>query len=140
MDTEKPYRHGITFGCFDLLHPGHANLLDIMRSECECVIVGLHVDPSKERPEKNKPIMTLFERFVMLEAMGIHEIIPYETEEDIEQILRIYQLEARYLGDDYKDKVFTGRQFCIDNNIELRYTDRSHNWSTSAIRKRVKDA
>lgn len=137
---EKHFQFGITFGCFDLFHPGHATLLNIMQFECQNVIVGLHVDPRVERPTKNKPVMTLFERYVMLDSMGVDDIVPYETEDDIEKVLRLYNINVRYLGDDYIGRDFTGKQYCLDNNIELRYTDRSHNWSTSAIRKRVKDA
>lgn len=137
---ENAFKFGITFGCFDLFHPGHAHLISIMKFECEQTIVGLHVDPSLERPTKNKPVMTLLERYVMLDSIGVDHIVPYETEDDIEKILRLYNINARYLGDDYLDRDFTGKKFCLDNNIELRYTDRSHNWSTSAIRKRVKDA
>lgn len=140
----KPYGYGITFGCFDLFHAGHRHLINSMMDMCECVIIGLHVDPSVERPEKNKPIQSLLERFYQLSSLDSSEVmvtvVPYETEGDILTILSIYQADARFLGQDYEGKTFTGKSYCEKEGIALEYISREHGWSTSSLRGRIVNA
>ena len=111
---------GITFSCFDLFHAGHVAMLREAKTRCDYLIVGLQTDPTLDRPEKNRPIQTVFERYVQLQACKyIDEIIPYATEKDVEDILRTYRLDVRIIGEDYAGKEFTGKQICVDRNIEI---------------------
>jgi glycerol-3-phosphate cytidylyltransferase len=129
---------GITFSCFDLFHAGHVAMLREAKTRCDYLIVGLQTDPTLDRPEKNRPIQTVFERYVQLQACKyIDEIIPYATEKDVEDILRTYRLDVRIIGEDYAGKEFTGKQICVDRNIEIYYNSRKHSFSTSELRQRV---
>lgn len=139
------YKTGVTFGCFDLLHPGHTLLLIQMLNECKHVVIGLHVNPALEREEKNKPVQGLYERWLsldnFLEGRGkTYTIIPYETEQDIITILKTFEIDARYLGDDYEGKFFTGNLYCSEHDIEIVYVPRAHGYSTSNLRNRIKNA
>jgi glycerol-3-phosphate cytidylyltransferase len=129
---------GITFSCFDLFHAGHVAMLREAKTRCDYLIVGLQTDPTIDRPEKNRPIQTVFERYVQLQACKyIDEIIPYATEQDVEDILRTYRFDVRVIGEDYSGKEFTGKKICVDRNIEIYYNSRKHNFSTSELRQRV---
>jgi len=129
---------GITFSCFDLFHAGHVAMLREAKTRCDYLIVGLQTDPTLDRPEKNRPIQTVFERYVQLQACKyIDEIIPYATEQDVEDILRTYRFDVRVIGEDYAGKEFTGKKICVDRNIEIYYNSRKHNFSTSELRQRV---
>jgi glycerol-3-phosphate cytidylyltransferase len=129
---------GITFSCFDLFHAGHVAMLREAKTRCDYLIVGLQTDPTIDRPEKNRPIQTVFERYVQLQACKyIDEIIPYATEKDVEDILRTYRLDVRIIGEDYAGKEFTGKQICVDRNVEIYYNSRKHSFSTSELRQRV---
>lgn len=131
---------GITFSCFDLLHTGHILFLKAAADNCDKLIVGLQTDPTINRSEKNRPIQTYFERYIQIQGCKfVDDIIPYSHEEDIVNILSIFKPKVRFLGSDYYRKEFTGRQYCIDNNIEISYIDRDHNYSTSELRKRIKE-
>ena len=129
---------GITFSSFDLFHSGHVAMLKEARSNCDYLMVGLQTDPTIDRPEKNKPIQSVFERYVQLEGCKyIDEIIPYETEKDLEDILLTYDIQKRFIGEEYRQIDFTGKQLCVDKGIELYYNKRQHSFSTSGLRKRI---
>lgn len=127
---------GIVFGAFDMLHVGHLALLEYACDWCDHLIVGLHVDPSRERDWKNPPVQTIVERFIQLESTRfVHEIIPYETEQDLVDILTLYRPDVRFLGSDYIDKSFTGEKECREIGIEIKYVQRDHRFSSSLSRQ-----
>lgn len=129
---------GITFSAFDLLHAGHIKMLEEAKRECDYLIVGLQTDPTLDRPEKNKPTQTVVERYIQLKGCRfVDEIVPYATEQDLEDILRSFKIDVRILGDEYKDKNFTGRTYCEQTGIELHYNRRDHRFSSSSLRKEV---
>ena len=129
---------GITASTFDLLHSGHIMMLREAKSQCDWLICALQLDPSVDRVEKNKPAQTIVERFIQLQAVKyVDEIVVYETEQDLEDILEMYDLDVRILGEEYKDKDFTGREICKRRGIRLHFNKRDHRFSTSSLRKRV---
>lgn len=129
---------GFTCSTFDLLHAGHIQMLREAKEQCDYLIVGLQTDPTIDRPEKNKPIQTLVERYTQLKAVGyVDEIIPYATEQDLEDILSMYHIDVRVLGVEYKDKDFTGKGICQRRGIDLYFNKRDHRFSSSDLRKRV---
>lgn len=129
---------GFTCSAFDLLHAGHVQMLREAKEQCDYLICGLQVDPSIDRPEKNRPVQTIVERYTQLKGLSyVDEIIPYRTEEDLEDILSMYHINVRILGEEYKDKTFTGRAICASRGIELYYNKRDHRFSTSDLRSRV---
>ena len=131
---------GITFSTFDLFHTGHVAMLKEASQHCDHMIVGLQSDPSIDRPEKNKPIQSVFERYVQLEGCKyIDEVIPYATEQDLIDILLTYKVDVRFIGEEYQGKEFTGKQLCIDKGINIHYNKRQHSFSTSGLRKRIKE-
>lgn len=131
----------VGFNCstFDLCHPGHITMLKKEKELCDYLIVGLQVDPTIDRPgTKNKPIQTIYERYVQLKALSyVDEIIPYETEQDLLNLMMSQEIHIRFLGEEYKNKNFTGKQYCIDNEIELYYHSRKHSFSTTELRNRI---
>ena len=132
---------GFTCSTFDLLHAGHIAMLREAKEHCDYLIVGIQTDPTIDRPEKNKPIQSVFERYVQLKGCSyIDEIIPYATEQDLKDILLTYTLNRRFIGEEYRDKEFTGKQICVDKGIELYYNKRQHSFSTSNLRKRISEA
>ena len=105
-------RIGLVTSCFDLLHAGHVMMLREAKTQCDYLICALQTDPTLDRPEKNKPVQTLVERHIQLSAVQyVDEIITYQTEQDLEDILEMFTIDVRVLGDEYKDKEFTVRQF-----------------------------
>ncbi|WP_396199230.1 adenylyltransferase/cytidyltransferase family protein [Flavobacterium sp.] len=129
---------GITFSAFDLLHAGHVKMLEEAKRQCEYLICGLQTDPTIDRPEKNKPVQTVVERYIQLKACKhVDEIVPYGTEQDLEDILRAFKIDVRIVGEEYKEKSFTGRNYCEDNGIELYFNKRNHRFSSSGLRKEV---
>jgi glycerol-3-phosphate cytidylyltransferase len=131
---------GFTCSTFDLLHAGHIQMLREAKEQCEYLIVGLQTDPTIDRKEKNKPIQTLVERYSQLKAVRyIDEIIPYQTEQDLEDILSMYHIDIRVLGVEYKDKDFTGKSICQKRGIDLYFNKRDHRFSSSDLRKRVRN-
>ena len=129
---------GFTCSTFDLLHAGHIQMLREAKEQCEYLIVGLQTDPTVDRPKKNKPIQTLVERYTQLKAVGyVDEIVPYQTEQDLEDILSMYHIDIRVLGVEYKDKDFTGKSICQKRGIDLYFNKRDHRFSSSDLRKRV---
>ena len=129
---------GITFSAFDLLHAGHVAMLRESKEQCDYLVAGLQLDPTIDRPEKNQPVQTIVERYTQLKAVKyIDEIIPYTTEKDIEDILEMYQVDVRILGEEYKDKDFTGKDICAKLGIDLYFNKRDHRFSSSDLRKRI---
>jgi glycerol-3-phosphate cytidylyltransferase len=129
---------GFTCSAFDLLHAGNVQMLREAKDQCDYLIVGLQVDPSLDRPGKNAPIQTIIERYSQLRAVSyVDEIIPYGTEQDLEDILELYTIHVRILGDEYRDKEFTGRDICRKRDIELFFNNRDHRFSSSDLRDRV---
>ena len=132
---------GFTASSFDLFHSGHVAMLKEARANCDFMIVGLQTDPTIDRPEKNQPIQSVFERYVQLEGCKyIDEIIPYATEQDLVDILLTYNINVRFIGEEYKTKDFTGKQICVDKGIKIHYNSRQHSFSTSGLRKRIGEA
>ena len=139
-DVSDKGRIGITFGAFDLLHAGHVAMLAEAKQNCDYLIVGLQNDPSVDRPEKNKPIQSIFERQLQITACRfVDEVVIYNTEADVLDILKTLPIDVRIIGSDYLDKDFTGKDYCVDNNIEIVYNSRDHSFSTSSLRDRVKN-
>jgi glycerol-3-phosphate cytidylyltransferase len=129
---------GITCSTFDLLHAGHIIMLEECKKYCDYLICALQVDPSTDRPEKNKPIQSLVERYLQLEAVNhVDKIIPYNNEEELLTIFASIDLDVRILGEEYKDKKFTGKDICQKRGIKLVYNKRDHDFSTSSLRERI---
>ena len=129
---------GFTASTFDLLHAGHVQMLRDAKSQCDYLMVGLQIDPSVDRKEKNAPIQTIVERYTQLKGIKyVDEIIPYATEQDLEDILSLYTIDVRILGDEYRDKDFTGRDICRQRDIEKYFNKRDHRFSTRDLRRRV---
>ena len=128
-------KKGITASTFDLLHAGHILMLKEAKSVCDYLIVALQVDPTIDRPEKNKPIQSYYERWVQVSAVKyVDEIIPYATEEELRTILQNYDIDIRILGDEYYDRYFTGN----DLQMEYHYNKRTHGYSSTELRNRIK--
>jgi glycerol-3-phosphate cytidylyltransferase len=131
----------IGFQCssFDLLHAGHVTMLKMEKNLCDYLKVALQVDPTADRPGiKNKPVQSVYERYVQLQACKyIDEIVVYETEKDLLNIIMTQEMHIRFLSEEYLNKEFTGKQYCLDNNIELHYHKRKHSYSSTDLRERV---
>lgn len=129
---------GFTCSTFDLLHAGHVSMLREAKDHCDYLICGLQMDPSVDRPMKNAPIQTVVERYTQLNAVKyVDEIIPYATEKDLEDILEMYHIDIRILGEEYRDKDFTGKDICRRRGIQLYFNKRDHRFSSSDLRHRV---
>jgi glycerol-3-phosphate cytidylyltransferase len=133
---------GFTCSTFDLFHAGHIIMLKEAKAQCDYLIVGLQTDPTIDRPEtKNKPVQSIFERYVQLQACKfVDEIVVYATEKDLVDILLSYPIDVRILGEEYEHKTFTGRQECISKGIKFYFNKREHTFSTTELRQRVIDA
>ena len=139
MEVKKTV--GFTCGAFDVLHSGHALMFKECKDVCDHLIVGLQTDPSIDRPEKNKPVQSLKERRIMLESIKwVDEIIEYETENELYQILNnmweMGRVDVRIVGEDWKGKNFTGH----DLSIKIHFNSRTHPWSSSSLRSRIYEA
>ena len=131
---------GFTASTFDLLHAGHVQMLREAKEQCDYLICGLQIDPTIDRKEKNSPVQTVVERYTQLNGVKyVDEIIPYSTERDLEDILEMYHIDVRILGEEYRDKEFTGRDICKKRDIELYFNKREHRFSSSDLRNRVKN-
>lgn len=129
---------GFTASTFDLLHAGHIAMLREAKDHCDYLICGLQVDPSTDRPEKNAPIQSIVERYTQLAAVSyVDEIIVYCTEDDLLDIINMYPIDMRILGEEYKDKDFTGKDACRKRGIQLHFNKRDHRFSSSGLRQRV---
>lgn len=134
MNEYKSTTVGFTCGAFDLLHAGHVLMLTEAKNQCDWLIVGLHTDPTIDRPQKNKPVQSILERYIQLKALSVvDEVIPYDTEKDLLVILSNYNINVRIIGEDYIGKDFTGK----DLPIPIYFNKRKHDYSTTDLRKRV---
>ena len=132
-------RIGITFSTFDMLHAGHIAMLSEAKNHCDYLICGLQTDPTIDRPDtKNKPIQSIVERQIQLAACRyVDEVVVYQTEQDLVDLLLILPLDVRVLGVEYQDKDYTGRDECYHRGIECIFNPRDHSFSSSSLRKRV---
>ena len=130
---------GFTCSTFDLLHAGHILMLAECKQICDYLIVGVQSDPTIDRPgTKNKPVQSIVERYVQLSAVKfVDEIIVYNTEKDLEDMLMFLPINVRIIGEEYKDKDFTGKQICEDRGIKIWFNSRSHRFSSSELRQRT---
>ena len=134
-------RIGFTASQFDMLHAGHVAMLSEAKNHCDYLIAGLQNNASWDRPEKNAPIQSIVERQIQLAATRyVDEIVVYNTEKDLEDILLTLPIDVRILGIEYQDKDFTGKDICNKRNIRLIFNSRDHSFSSSSLRKRVVEA
>jgi len=132
---------GFTASCFDLFHAGHIMMLKEAKNHCDHLIVGLQTDPTIDRPEKNKPVQSIVERFIQLQSCKyVDEIVVYATEKDLRDVMLSYPINVRILGVEYQNTDFTGKEECLRLGIEIVYNTRYHSFSTSELRQRVADA
>ena len=125
---------GITAGAFDLFHAGHVLMLKDASNQCDHLIVALQTDPSIDRKEKNKPVQSMYERFVQVDACKyVDEIIPYETEDDLYALIMNNNIDLRIIGNEYRNEDFTAREV----GLEIYYNVRNHQWSTTELRERI---
>ena len=130
---------GITFSSFDLFHPGHVLMLKEAKNQCDYLIVGLQLDPSIDRFNKNVPSQSIVERYIQLKGSKyVDEIIPYVLEQDVEDILRSIKIDVRIIGEEYKTVNFTGKEYCKEKGIEIYYNSREHRFSSTEIKTRLK--
>lgn len=135
---DKGLKIGITFSQFDLLHAGHIAMLAEAKNHCDYLIAGLQNNAKWDRPEKNQPVQSLVERQIQLSAVRfVDEIVVYNTEKDLEDILLTLPIDVRILGVEYMEKEFTGRAICEKRGIELVFNGRDHSFSSSNLRERV---
>jgi glycerol-3-phosphate cytidylyltransferase len=128
---------GFTCSTFDLFHAGHVMMLQEARTKCDYLIVGLQTDPTIDRPEKNKPVQTLLERFIQVKACKyVDEIVPYSTEKELMDILTSFPIDVRIIGEEYRDKQFTGYNL----PLAVYFNSRQHSFSTTELRQRVLQA
>ena len=133
---------GIDFSAFDLFHAGHIAMLAEAKNHCDYLIAALQTDPTKDRPDsKNPPVQSIVERQIQLSTnRNVDEVVVYETEKDVEDLLLILPIDVRILGIEYADKEFTGRDICNKRGIEIVYNGRDHSFSSSSLRNRVAEA
>ena len=127
---------GFTCGAFDLLHAGHIVMLKEAKDNCDYLIVGLQTDPSIDRQNKNQPVQSVYERYIQLRAVKyIDEIIPYDTEQSLLDLLEATEIHLRFVGEDYTDRHFTGKGL-----HEIYYTSRQHSFSSSELRNKINES
>ena len=127
-------RVGFTCSCFDLFHAGHLMMLKEAKTQCDHLIIGLQTDPTIDRPEKNKPVQSVLERFIQVQACRyVDEIIPYATEKELMDILTSFPIDVRIIGEEYRDKQFTGYQL----PMSVYFNSRQHSFSTTELRQRL---
>ena len=133
---------GVVFSSFDLFHAGHVAMLAEAKNHCDYLIAALQTDPTIDRPDsKNPPIQTIVERQIQVSTnRNVDEVVVYQTEKDLEDLLLILPIDVRILGVEYKDKDFTGKDICLKRGIEIVYNGRDHSFSSSSLRKRVAEA
>lgn len=130
---------GITFSTFDMLHAGHIAMLSEAKKHCDYLICGLQTDPTIDRPDtKNRPVQSIVERQIQLAACRyVDEVVVYQTEQDLVDLLLILPVDVRVLGVEYEGKPFSGQDECDRRNIEIVFNGRDHSFSSSSLRKRV---
>jgi glycerol-3-phosphate cytidylyltransferase len=133
---------GIVFSSFDLFHAGHVAMLAEAKNHCDYLIAALQTDPTIDRPDtKNPPIQSIVERQIQVSTnRNVDEVVVYQTEKDLEDLLLILPVDVRILGVEYADKEFTGKEICKKRSIEIIYNGRDHSFSSSSLRKRVAEA
>ena len=133
---------GITFSTFDMLHAGHIAMLSESKNHCDYLICGLQTDHTIDRPDtKNRPVQSIVERQIQLAACRyVDEVVVYQTEQDLVDLLLILPVDVRILGVEYEDKDFTGKKECYQRDIEVIFNGRDHSFSSSSLRKRVAQA
>ncbi len=128
---------GFTCSCFDLFHAGHVMMLKEAKTQCDYLIVGLQTDPTIDRPHKNKPIQSILERYIQLEACKyVDQIVPYATEKDLQDLLTSYAIDVRIIGEEYKNQRFTG----YDLPMSVYFNSRQHSFSSTELRERIANA
>ena len=139
---EDGLKVGITFSTFDLLHAGHIAMLAEAKNYCDYLIAAIQTDPTIDRPDtKNPPIQSIVERQIQVSTnRNVDEVVVYQTEKDLEDLLLILPVDVRILGVEYADKEFTGKEICKKRGIELIFNGRDHSFSSSSLRKRVAEA
>jgi len=138
LDYKDCGKIGFTCSTFDLLHAGHITMLEEAKHHCDFLIVGLQTNPKADRPQKNYPVQSLVERQIQLSAVKyVDEIIVYETEHDLKDLLLTLPINVRILGEEYRNEDFTGKDICVQRDIELIYNSRDHSFSSTSLRKRV---
>jgi len=131
------FLNGIIAGCFDVIHPGYICMFRDAKQYCDHLTIALHTDPTVERSEKIKPILTTDERKQILYSIKyIDTIITYQFENDLKEILKSCKYNVRILGDDYKNKYATGQEY----SEKIIYLDRSHGWSTTKYKKLIAES
>lgn len=129
---------GITCSAFDLFHAGHVKMLEEARKHCDYLIAALQTNPTIDRPEKNKPVQSVVERYIQLDACKwVDKIVPYETEKDLEDIFSSFNIDVRIIGEEYKNKEFTARGICERRGIKIAFNTRDHGFSSTELRKRI---
>ena len=132
---------GFTCSTFDLFHAGHIVMLEEAKRQCEYLVVGIQIDPTLDRDTKNKPVQSIIERQIQVKACKyVDEVIIYNTEKELEDILMTLPIDVRILGEEYMDKEFTGKDICLKRGIRLHYNKRDHYFSSTDLRKRVFEA
>jgi glycerol-3-phosphate cytidylyltransferase len=132
---------GITFSTFDMLHAGHIAMLAEAKNHCDYLICGLQTDPTIDRDTKNKPVQSIVERQIQLAACRyVDEVVVYQTEQDLVDLLLILPVDVRILGVEYEDKDFSGKLECLQRSIEVIFNGRDHSFSSSSLRRRVAEA
>jgi glycerol-3-phosphate cytidylyltransferase len=139
---EDGLKVGITFSTFDLLHAGHIAMLAEAKNHCDYLIAAIQTDPTIDRPDtKNPPIQSIVERQIQVSTnRNVDEVVVYQTEKDLEDLLLILPVDVRILGVEYANKEFTGKEICKKRGIELIFNGRDHSFSSSSLRKRVAEA
>lgn len=136
---DKGLKIGITFSTFDMLHAGHVAMLAEAKNHCDYLIAGLQTDPTIDRPDtKNQPVQSIVERQIQLAACRyVDEVVVYQTEQDLVDLLLILPLDVRILGVEYEGKRFSGDDACFSRDIQIVFNGRDHSFSSSSLRKRV---
>lgn len=131
------FKKGVICGNFDVIHPGYIAMFKEMSENCDWLTVLLHTDPSVERPHKLKPILSVEDRTkVLMGIKGVKEVIPYTLEAELYELLKEGRFTIRFLGDDYRNKPFTG----VDLNAWVHYLNRDHGWSTTKFKKLIAES
>lgn len=140
LDRDKVTTIGFTCGAWDLLHPGHLTFLENCKNQCDWLMVGLQLDPSIDRPNKNKPIQSVHERWIQLRACRfVDEILPYDIEKDLEHIFHAWDINKRFVGSEYDGVMLTGHDICVRKGIKILCIQREHKWSSTELRRRIKE-
>ena len=141
LDYRDRGKIGFTCSTFDLLHAGHITMLEEARRQCDFLVVGLQNDPTLDRPDtKNSPVQSLVERQIQLSAVKyVDEIIVYNTEQDLRDLLLTLPINVRILGVEYENTEFTGKEICKNRDIDCFFNKRDHSFSSTSLRKRISE-